>query len=1125
MAQSFTNRRLLRPLPTFFLVGLSVVVAASCVADNDEPLASSDSAVAAVEPASAVDAKKAVVSDAPSARLLRQTFPTHADRVLGRARTRGFVSVDRGFAREPDASLAMHLDVHLPSDGREAVRLTAPGGHEIRVRQLGVEGEGELAEHAVAYRRAGGTSFWTVTNGGAEEWLHLEEGAVTSDLDVAAEWEIEGATPVLKNGAVALMDDEGVARAWVTAPEAFGAEGRPVDLRLSVEGHRIELFADARGEEVLLDPSWVAVAPVNPGRIGGFLAALSNGKVLFGGGTSDFVTTLTTTQLYDPATNTWTAGGNMVAGRYQPVTVVLNTGNVLVAGGQDGSFYPNSAERYKPGRNTWLAAGTVSGVRKWAMATNLVTNNVLMVGGCDGTTFFTFGQLYNPTTNSWTANANMQSARGLATMVRLANGNVLVAGGLAGTLAAPTLTTPSAEVFNYTNDTWAPTGNMVTGRYGATGTLLPNGKVLITGGYGMGGALTTSELYDPATNMWTPAGSRTTPAGDQAAVLLGSGRMLVAGGNDGTNARAESEIYDPATGMWSSAGNLQSPRDTLLGVLLAGGDALVVSGNDGNDLGSPSVDRYVTASLAAGAACQFGAQCTSGFCVDNVCCTVSACTASDSCHNPGTCQAGTGVCSNPAKPNGTVCNDGNLCTQADSCQNGICTGANPVVCMASNQCHDVGTCNTGTGTCSNPPKPNGTVCSDGNACTQTDTCQAGACTGANPVECMAQDQCHDAGTCNTATGTCSNPVKADGSMCNDNNGCTQTDTCQAGACTGANPVVCTAMDQCHDVGTCDAANGMCSNPAKADGTMCNDNNACTQTDTCQAGSCTGANPVVCSASDQCHNAGTCDPASGMCSNPAKADGAPCNDANACTQLDTCVAGTCTGASPVICTAMDQCHDAGTCDSATGMCSNPAKADGVACDDGDMCTQTDSCTAGACTGGNPITCTASDQCHDMGTCDPTTGLCSDPAKADGDACDDGDMCTQTDSCQAGVCNGAMPVTCMAQDECHDAGMCDSTNGMCSNPEKADGTPCTGGTCKAGACIPDTGSSSSSSSSGAGGAGGEGGSATGGSGGGATTDDTGCGCRVAGSDDGPSSSAFAGLALAAMAMIRRRRSARS
>ena len=52
----------------------------------------------------------------------------------------------------------------------------------------------------------------------------------------------------------------------------------------------------------------------------------------------------------------------------------------------------------------------------------------------------------------------------------------------------------------------------------------------------------------------------------------------------------------------------------------------------------------------------------------------------------------------------------------------------------------------------------------------------------------------------------------------------ETPTCQAGTCTGANPVACSALDQCHVAGTCDTATGVCSNPNKPDGTGCDDGN-------------------------------------------------------------------------------------------------------------------------------------------------------------------------------------------------------------------------------------------------------------------------------------------------------------
>jgi len=132
------------------------------------------------------------------------------------------------------------------------------------------------------------------------------------------------------------------------------------------------------------------------------------------------------------------------------------------------------------------------------------------------------------------------------------------------------------------------------------------------------------------------------------------------------------------------------------------------------------------------------------------------------------------------------------------------------------------------------------------------------------------------------------------------------------------------------------------------GVACDDGNACTQTDQCDAGGhCIGSNSVVCAPSDQCHLAGTCDPGTGACSNPPAASGAGCDDGNACTRTDACDgSGSCVGSDPVICTALDQCHQAGECDPTSG-CSNPAALDGTACDAGNACPQPDTCQLGAC----------------------------------------------------------------------------------------------------------------------------------------------------------------------------------
>jgi uncharacterized repeat protein (TIGR01451 family) len=437
---------------------------------------------------------------------------------------------------------------------------------------------------------------------------------------------------------------------------------------------------------------------------------------------------------------------------------------------------------------------------------------------------------------------------------------------------------------------------------------------------------------------------------------------------------------------------------------------------------------------------------------DYACCVPDVCTVGGTVYTAGqpnpanpcqTCQPSVSTSAFTNIADGTACNDGNACTSNDVCTAGVCAGT-PYTCAAPDQCHQAGTCN-GDGTCSFADVADGTACNDGNACTQTDTCQAGVCTGGNPVVCNASDPCHVAGVCNPATGQCSTPNAPDGTACNDGNACTTNDVCTNGTC-GGTAYSCAAPDQCHQAGTCNG-DGTCSYANKADGTTCNDGNACTQTDTCQAGVCTGSNPVVCAASDQCHVAGTCNPSTGQCSNPNAPNGTTCNDGNACTQTDTCQAGVCKGSNPVVCTASDQCHVAGVCNPSTGTCSNPNAANGTACNDGNACTSNDVCTNGTC-GGTAYSCAAPDQCHQAGTCNGD-GTCSYANRANGTACNDGNACTSNDVCTGGVCGGT-PYTCTPT-VCQSSSTCDG-NGGCTIVNHPSGTACTsdGNACTSDVC---------------------------------------------------------------------------
>jgi hypothetical protein len=193
----------------------------------------------------------------------------------------------------------------------------------------------------------------------------------------------------------------------------------------------------------------------------------------------------------------------------------------------------------------------------------------------------------------------------------------------------------------------------------------------------------------------------------------------------------------------------------------------------------------------------------------------------------------------------------------------------------------------------------------------------------------------------------------------------------------------------------------------------------------------------------------CQPAASPLGFTPVANGTACDDGNACTMGDTCQNGTCRGSS-VSCIPPDQCHNA-ACDPTTGNCSSSNKVDGTPCDDGNVCTVGEICIGGVCTNGAPATCVALDQCHDVGVCSSQAGGCTTPNKADGTACNDGNACTSGETCQSGVCGApTSTVVCAALDECHVAGTCNPASGTCSNPAKADNSPCAGGTCIAGVC---------------------------------------------------------------------------
>jgi len=328
---------------------------------------------------------------------------------------------------------------------------------------------------------------------------------------------------------------------------------------------------------------------------------LPDGKVLVAGGiaSDNESEVLASAELYDPSTGKWSATGRMVWPRAQHTATLLLDGRVLVAGGhcdgratkgcpgvEDPDGAMAEAEIYDPATGRWTATGSMTTQRFLHTATLLADGKVLVTGAEHAPdTILASAELYDPATGKWTATDDMLQGRTQQLAVLLASGKVMMVGGVGQVSPTAHDLLASAELYDPKSGKWAATGSLITKRaWGATGTLLPNGDVLVTGGDGPGDpVLASSELYDSTTGTWTATGSLSMARDLLSSTLLKDGKVLVAGGFEGSDAQgytsiASAELFDPATGTWRSAGSIAVPRVLFTATLLDNGKVLIAGG-------------------------------------------------------------------------------------------------------------------------------------------------------------------------------------------------------------------------------------------------------------------------------------------------------------------------------------------------------------------------------------------------------------------------------------------------------------------------------------------------------------------------------------------------------------------
>jgi hypothetical protein len=305
------------------------------------------------------------------------------------------------------------------------------------------------------------------------------------------------------------------------------------------------------GAAELYDPVTGAFSPTGPSLGGGFgqgstATRLQDGRVLIVGGSP--------AEIYNPPTGTFTPAGNLNVARVSHTATLLSNGKVLIAGGLDlgGQQHIAAAELYDPMTNTFTLAGFLNVGRFSHIATLLQDGRVLIAAGGQRTspgftTSLSSAELYDPATGAFSSTGNLTQPRccflSFTQAPLLNNGKVLIVGGT---------TTQAAEIFDPATGTFSPTGSMSIARSALSATVLTSGQVLVAGGGitlpgGSPGTTNLVEIYDPVSGAFSLAAFMIQARQQHTATLLPNGQVLVTGGFDfGTVSDLSSaELFSP----------------------------------------------------------------------------------------------------------------------------------------------------------------------------------------------------------------------------------------------------------------------------------------------------------------------------------------------------------------------------------------------------------------------------------------------------------------------------------------------------------------------------------------------------------------------------------------------------
>ncbi len=297
-----------------------------------------------------------------------------------------------------------------------------------------------------------------------------------------------------------------------------------------------------------LDPATGTVTPLAAPGYDIFCAGqsiLPDGRLFVAGGHISNNVGLPAAVIYDPNLNTWTRQPDMNAGRWYPSEQVMPNGDVLVVAGDIDltvgedtlpQVWQSATGNWRSLSNAQLALGLYPTL-------SLAPNGKVFNSGPSITTRY----LDTSGTGAWSVVGDhiFQGVRDYDAMVMYQPGKILVVGG-----GDPATNTAETIDLTQASPAWKSTNNLAYARRQLNAVMLPDGKVLVTGGTGGPGfsnpdpnlAIMAAEEWDPATGNWTTLANAAVPRlYHSISMLMPDGRVFSTGGNSYT----QSEFFSP----------------------------------------------------------------------------------------------------------------------------------------------------------------------------------------------------------------------------------------------------------------------------------------------------------------------------------------------------------------------------------------------------------------------------------------------------------------------------------------------------------------------------------------------------------------------------------------------------